>query len=192
MSGRMVGSLVAAIFGAIFVVVNSGGLPPVARIILCIAAVAVPAIVLVRAVLESRESREPQGREERAYAGPTRELGRWFWPTVAIEVVALFGGLMLLNSFTSIGWAGVAWVALVVGLHFIPFAINTKLRRFWMLTVVLSAAGAAGLILAARGSSPDVVGIVAGVISGIALLGAALYGALRSPSHEAAPAPVAS
>lgn len=93
---------------------------------------------------------------------------------MAVEVIALFGGLILINQFTSLGWASVAWVALVVGLHFIPFAINTRLRAFWVLTIVLSILGAAGIVLALTGATPAVVGFVSGVLSGFTLLGAAL------------------
>lgn len=175
MSGRMVGSLIAAVFGVVFVVVNSGGLPAALRIILIMLALAVGCLVLVRAIL----SRGGEG-----YAGPTRELGRWFWPTVAIEIVAIVGGIFLLNRFTSIGWAGVAWVALVVGLHFIPFAINTKLPLFTMLSIALSILGVAGLILAFTGAAPVVVETVAGVLSGFTLLGAAAYAVLNR--HAAA------
>ncbi|MDO5500294.1 MAG: hypothetical protein Q4F67_11525 [Propionibacteriaceae bacterium] len=168
MPGRMIGALISGIFGAVFVIVNSAALPAVARIILSMAAVAVPTIVLIQLV---------RSRSQGEAVGMAPNHGRWLWPTTAVEVVAIVGGLVLLNRFTSIGWAGVAWVALVVGLHFIPFAVNLKMPTFWVLTVALSLLGVAGLILAIQGASPGLVGLVAGVLSGIALLAAAIHSA---------------
>lgn len=171
----MTGLLIGAVFGAVFVVVNAGSPlgaveSTVLRVVACLGA----AGVLAMWVLAVRRG-GPRAR-------PTSAGGRgaMFSPKYAVvvvaEVVLLFGGLRALGA---LGWpeqGNVAWVAFVVGAHFVALA---PIWRDWSIGVtgaVLTVLGGAGLVMAGVGAVTWVP-FVSGVLSGAVLLGAALtYG----------------
>jgi hypothetical protein len=166
-----VGHLVAASFGLAFVVANSTSLPAGVRVVVCVVAAVAAAVVLAGFLRTSRG--RPAGT---AVAGFTRG----FWAVVAVEVVALFGGLAVLRTVEPA--AALGWIALVVGLHFVP------LSRLWVdgrtqllgIAVAMTVLGLVGLGLAFGTHRPTVVALVSGVGSGVVLLGWTCAAAVRT------------
>jgi hypothetical protein len=85
-------------------------------------------------------------------AAVTRPAGggfrRGYWLVVAGEVVAIAVGQALLNGPLHAAQAAVAWIALVVGAHFIGLAVVWKQSFFHWLGASILLCGAIGLVLA--------------------------------------------
>ncbi|MBB6345557.1 hypothetical protein ACWGH8_08890 [Nonomuraea muscovyensis] len=160
---RMTGLLVGAVFGAVFVVVNAQSpldtvTVTVLRVVACLAAAGVVAMWFATA------------RRERPAAGARRNMfGRGYLIIVAAEVILLFGGIRLLAAWDRPEQTNVAWVAFVVGVHFIALAPVWKEWGIAVPGVVLTLLGAAGLVLAAT-AAVAWVPLVSGVLSGVVLL----------------------
>ncbi|MBB5082636.1 hypothetical protein [Nonomuraea endophytica] len=174
----MSGLLVGAVFGAVFVVVNAqeplgGPVVTVLRVLACLAAASVVAMWFV-AVRRERPAREQAPRPSM--------FGKGYLAVVAAEVVLLFGGLRVLAALGVPAQANVAWVAFVVGVHFVALA---PVWKDWAIAVpgaVLTVLGVAGLVMAATGGLAWVP-FVSGVLSGAVLLaGSVTFGwkAIRS------------
>lgn len=165
---RMTGLLIGAMFGAVFVFVNthdplSGTAVLVLRVAAGLAAAAVLALWLAAA----------RGGREAGAAARAAMFGRGYLAVVAAEAVALFGGLRVLAALEAPEQTGVAWVALVVGAHFVVLA---PIWRSWDIAVpgvVLTLLGVAGLVLAAT-SAALWVPFLSGVLSGVVLLAGAV------------------
>lgn len=172
-----VGGLIGAAFGTVFVLVNShtpldATVGAVLRVLAVLAVAAFVALVLLT------------GKRVRAHGGadgppqPVNMFGARYRWVVLGEAVLLFGGIQVLRLFDAPDEANVAWIALVVGLHFLVLA------RVWSRPTVLvpgaglTALGIVGLVLA---SGPAVawVPFVSGVLSGITLLAGSLAVAVR-------------
>ncbi|WP_328960924.1 hypothetical protein [Streptomyces virginiae] len=67
--------------------------------------------------------------------------------------------------------ATVAWISLVVGLHFFGLAVVWRMPALRLPATAMAACGAAGLVLAACGASLAVIAAVAGIAPGALLLG---------------------
>jgi hypothetical protein len=185
MPGQRLGSLIGAVFGLIYILVNTGALPPAAR--LPLRALGLVAFLIVLLALYHRRGRaSPQGNGP-AQAG---RLGRTYWTIVAAEATALAAGLALLNGPFHTPDAGVAWVSTVVGVHFVALGAAFRQRFFHYLGAAVAVCGLAGLGLAAGGAATALVAGVSGVAPGILLLAAAWSGAHRIPG-AARPAPAA-
>lgn len=91
---------------------------------------------------------------------------RW---VVVVEFAVLFVGFQVMRLLDAPPEAGVAWVALVVGVHFLALARVWRERSVLVPGVALSALGALGLGLATT-SSAEWVPFVSGVLSGAVLL----------------------
>ncbi|AIJ24227.1 hypothetical protein AMETH_4135 [Amycolatopsis methanolica 239] len=163
-AGEAIGSLIAIVFGLVFVLVNSGGLTAPWPLVLRIAAAVVAVALFV--VLARRG--KPEGGAGTAFFDRHR-----FQLIVAAEVVALFAGLFVINGVLGHGEVGVAWIAVVVGVHFVAMGMAFRLARFVTLGVAMTVLGVAGFVLAAVGASAEVIGLVSGVLSGFALFAAA-------------------
>jgi hypothetical protein len=171
MTPQKLGSLIGAVFGLVFVVVNTAAAPTgVAR---ALRLFAVLAFVLV--LLAQRRPPRPI-----AVARPERGAGLGYWLVVAAEVIALAVGIRLLNGPLDAPDGAVAWVALVVGLHFLALGIVWKEDLFHWLGASMALCGAVGLALAFAGSSKAAVDTVGGVLPGALLLAFALWGVLSS------------
>ena len=99
---------------------------------------------------------------------------------VAAEVVALFLGVRILNGPLGLPRAGVAWVSLVVGVHFFALAVVLGRRFFYWLGGVITACGVVGLVLAVTGAGAAAIALASGVLPGAVLLGFAWWGAHRT------------
>ena len=178
MPGQRLGSLIAAVFGAVYVVVNSGPLPDPVSAALRVAAV-LGFLAVVVAIL-----RAP------SYDGPPGVgFPRAYWVVVVVEFLALFVGSRVVSGPLGHPEAGVAWVSVVVGAHFFLLAVIFRARFFHLLGATITACGLAGLALAfATPGGPDhatgaaAVAVVAGVLPGLVLLAFGAWGARRRPA----------
>lgn len=158
MNSALVARLVGACFGLAFVLVNASAVSGPWSWVLRGLGVAALVAVLVRLPRSAQPTLEPRPSAIRVY-----------WTSVVVEVVALVAGTRLLAA-AGHGEYGVAWVAVVVGVHFLPFAWAFRLPAFLPLGVALVVLGAAGAAVGLLGTGREWVAAVAGVGSGLALL----------------------
>jgi hypothetical protein len=170
----VVGSLIATVFGLIFIEANSGGLPSDWPSGIRITG-AVAAVGLLLAILRtSRLARAQIPRDNAGFADPR------YLAIVGIEAAALFGGLAVINLVLNRAALAVPWIALVVGVHFFGLARLWHLSSFLMLGVALVILGGAGFLLNALSVSPGAVNLVSGAGSGAALFIAAGVAVLKA------------
>jgi hypothetical protein len=172
--GVLVGSVVALVFGTVFVLVNSGELPRPWPGVVRGVGIAVAVVLLVQVVRLARDVPE----SEELGTAPVQD--RRYWLVVALEAVALFGGLSVVNDVLERPDVAVAWVALVVGVHFFGLAWVWRMPMYHRLGAVLTVLGLVGLGLGVAGASAALVGLVSGVGSGFALFGAVVAGLRRA------------
>ncbi|WP_051393031.1 hypothetical protein [Glycomyces arizonensis] len=115
MSGERIGSLIGAIGGLVFILVNAGGLPGAAPLVARCLGVAAFAFVVWYAVVRPR----PGAVEARP---PTRRAMRVYWICVGAMALAIPVGAAVVNNVLDAPELTVCWVVLVVGAHFLPFA----------------------------------------------------------------------
>jgi hypothetical protein len=169
MRQQFLGALIGAAFGTVFVLVNSGA-PLPAAIGWVLRAVAVLALAAV-VVLGIRAGGRPT-LEGRPMFGPNYRV------IVIGEVVLFVAGFFVLSLLDAPVQANVAWIATIVGLHFVTLASAWRKRSVLVVGVVLTALGVAGLAL--LGSAAPWVPFVSGVLSGVTLLGGSLDGLRRA------------
>ncbi len=182
MPGQRLGSLIEAVFGLIYILVNTGALPLAARLPLRALGLVVFLIVLL-ALYRRRGRGSTQGNgPAQALAGP--ELpGRSSprrpppWPRA----------WRCSTARCTPPDAGVAWVSTVVGVHFVALGAAFRQRFFHYLGAAVAVCGLAGLGLAAGGAATALVAGVSGVVPGVLLLAAAWSGRTGCPRQRAQP-----
>ncbi|MER6250164.1 hypothetical protein ABT224_02025 [Streptomyces sp. NPDC001584] len=182
MTSHQTSRLIGAIFGLVFVVANAGALPTTAAVTLRLLAIA-SFIWLFIALRRARTSPAGGvGGEARPGAAPRmpRMFGRGYVLVVAAEVAAALAGILVINLVLHVPHATVAWISLVVGLHFFGLAVVWRMPALRLLAAAMAACGAAGLVLAACGASLAVIATVAGIAPGALLLGSVRW-SLRTP-----------
>jgi hypothetical protein len=166
-----IGHVIGGSFGVAFVLANVWSLPPAPAALLRVLAIAAFAVVVVAFYGTARELRS---------AGRTHPVGftRFYWLVVAVEVIALLGGLAILRQFEPA--AALGWTALVVGVHFFPLARLWPEGRAQLRAIAASmtALGVLGLVLAFTVHDAALVAAVSGVGSGAVLLGWSLRQAI--------------
>ena len=170
---RRLGITIGTAFGLVFVLVNAGALDAPWPLLLRVAGVVT--FVGVQVALRSA-ARRPASVTEGGAAGFTRG----YWAVVAVEVVALIAGVQVLARAFDAPEAGVAWVALVVGVHFHALAVVWRTASLHVLGAAMSVCGLIGLALALLGSSEAAVATVGGVVPGFVLLGGGAWAAAES------------
>jgi hypothetical protein len=173
--GQWIGSLVGAAFGLIYLEVNAAPLPTGAA--RAVRLLGVAAFVGVAVVLGRNWPRDGDEPGDASDDGAEPLFGRRYWFVVLVEVVALMVGLRLLDGPLGMPEAGVAWVSLVVGAHFVPLSVLFRAPLFLWLGVAIAACGVAGLVLAATGASDAAIAVVSGLVPGVLLLGWSAVGA---------------
>ncbi|MDQ3158097.1 MAG: hypothetical protein M3Q98_15495 [Actinomycetota bacterium] len=168
--------MIGGSFGMAFIIANSMPMPTGIRVVFVAAAVAVMALTLIafgRAASDGSLA-QPDRTGER--------FDRQYWIILAIEVVALFGGMAVLNQWQPTAIVG--WIAFVVGLHFFWLARlwSSGAREISLVAIGLTVLGAAGLTIAFTTGSLDAVALISGVGSGVVLLASSLTGAVNSLS----------
>lgn len=166
MSGEVVGAVIGATAGLVFILVNSGSMPgalaPAVRILGGIAFLAILASLFMRSKGSRGRPMTPDPRARRVY-----------WRSVAVEAILIPVGA---SAFTRLSHPElvVPWVALVVGAHFLPFARAFQVAGFrplaWCLIGLAVIGGCLALTAGAAAGAA-----VAGVLSGVALLAFAVY-----------------
>ncbi|MBV2363825.1 hypothetical protein ACFPZ0_20100 [Streptomonospora nanhaiensis] len=176
---RFTGILIGSSFGTVFVLVNAHApLPAAAGAALRVLALACLAATVVLGVLAARAA-PPATAPGRAM------FGRGYAAVVAAEALLLFGGFPVLRALGAPAEANVAWVALVVGLHFVALMAVWRERGIAVPGAVLTALGAAGFALLATPAAAWTP-FVSGVLSGATLLACGLYVVLAARRTAAA------
>jgi hypothetical protein len=161
--------MIAAIAGLVFIFVNGAALP--GGIAAAVRGLGVVAFIVMMTLVVLR-----RGGEQRAAPVPDQRAWRTYWSLVILEVILLPIGSVTL---TRLGHPelGVAWVALIVGVHFLPFAKAFDVPDFRQLAWTMIVLAPIGGVLAVAVSAASGA-VVAGVLSGVALFAFALrYGA---------------
>ena len=168
--GQRLGSFIGGVFGLIYVEVNAGVLAaPAAAAVRIAGAVAFAGLLALLAV--RRGSGAPATAAARGGFGPR------YWLVVAAEVAAIVAGSALLNGPFDRPRAVVAWVSVVVGVHFAALAVVWRVSLFRWLGAAIALAGVASLAAAGFGASSAVIATVGGVLPGALLLAAGYRGA---------------
>lgn len=163
MRTRPIGSIIGAIGGVVFVLVNAGAVPAslVWRITAAVAFAAIGWFVVLRG-------------PEIGQAPPSHPAMRTYWTSVAALVVAIPVGAAVISNVLNKPNAVLVWVVFVVGVHFLPFSRAFGLPVFGWLSVslILVAAGSAVPALAynsavAAGWSGVVAGFVLPFFAGV-------------------------
>jgi hypothetical protein len=162
--GAASGSLIGTGFGLVFIEANSGHLPTVAALTVRIGG-AVIAVALVMLIAVAGRPL-PAGAPEEVRTGFT---DRRYLSIVTLEVAALVAGLAVINQVLHRGEAAVAWVALVVGIHFFALAHAWRLPGFHALGAVMTLLGITGFVTDASGGTAALITLVSGIGSGLAL-----------------------
>lgn len=194
---RFAGFFVGSVFGLAFVLVNSGPpLPPTVSFTLRSLAVVVAVAIVALAVLAMRKGSRGNPEETQISTGDSGEqpatprFGAFFGVVTLIEFALIIGGAITIGNLPAVpDQAGVAWVALIVGLHFFPLAWAWRQREILVLAGYTTALGATGLVMALSGR-PDWVPLVSGVVTGAGMLLGSLA-ALILIHREAAARPAA-
>jgi len=166
--------VIGASFGLVFVLVNSSPLAPLARGVVCALAGTAFAVVLAAFARTVAAERRSETRD------PVVGFDRRYWLVVTVEVVALFGGLAVLARVEPA--AALGWIALVVGVHFVPLSRlwAPGRRQILLIGVAITVLGVAGLVLALATHRESLVALVSGLGSGAVLLGSTLTSALST------------
>jgi hypothetical protein len=168
--------LIGAVFGLVYLEANAGSLPAPAALALRLAGAAAFA-GLVSLLIITRGADRP-GTEHPGAGG----FGRGYWLIVAAEGAAIVGGSALLTGLLDLPGRGVvAWVSVVVGVHFVALGAIWRTRLFHVLGAAIATSGIAGLIAASEAASGTIVATFGAVVPGALLLAFAYWGVLNSP-----------
>ena len=159
-------SVVAITFGTVFVLVNSGGVPAPWPLVIRVIGLLVAALLVAGLVLTVRKGSTVTP------APASGSVDHRYWLIVALEAGALFGGLAVINGVLHATAVSVAWVALVVGVHFFGLARIWRMPPYYWLGAAMVILSLAGFLIYALGGSAAMVALVAGVGSGAALYAA--------------------
>lgn len=165
-------SLIGAVFGLVYILVNAGKLPDTPAITLRILGI----LVFVAVYLAIRHL----PADEVDDAAPTSRFDRRYWAVVAAEFVAGLAGIAIIAGPLHHEEASVAWISLVVGLHFIELARLWHQPRLTLLGGAIAGCGLVGLILAFGDAGDESVALAGGILPGAILLGASWWTADRT------------
>lgn len=188
MPGRYIGSFIAAVFGLVYVEVNAGDLPPPAAWAVRVLGVLGLVVVAGLAVAARGRPDRTAGGRPPGDGGPA-PFGRGYWAIVAVEFALIVAGARVLAGPLGRPDLGVAWVSLVVGLHFFALARHFGMAFFNAVGLVITACAAVGLVVGLATGAAAVVALVSGVVPGFVLLAAAGWGVGGDRRGSPAPSP---
>lgn len=172
-SREMTGGLIGTIFGLAFIEANSAQLPHAWQAVARVGG-AVLAAILISGILRARRmARSQPAPQPQPVPADRAGFGRGYWMVVAAEVIALVAGLIVIGDVMGAHSLTVAWIAIVVGVHFFGLGVIWKAAMFHALGAAMTAFGAAGCVAYAAGAPAWVVALVSGIASGLALYAAA-------------------
>ncbi|MDN5893840.1 MAG: hypothetical protein L0H93_07400 [Nocardioides sp.] len=163
MNGRQMGGFIGAVGGLSFVLANAGALPGV--LVLRVAGVAAFVALLAMLIL-----RPPPAPPE-----PSPGAIRVYWACVAGEIAALPLGAAGFRALDQTDLVP-AWVVLVVGVHFVPFASAFRLPMFRWLGITM-------ILVALSGMAVTLAGVDEGARAAAAAAGVVLFGAVYAGSR---------
>ena len=164
--GALLGALVMAGFGIGWTAWGAGVLGRGAATALQIAGLGVGLLLIIAAVRRLRQS--PPG------SGISMVGTRSYWTLVAAEAVAIAAGLAILGAMGASRYSA-AWVATVVGVHFLAFG-RLFWRGFLLVGASLLAGSALALGLGLAGAGDSVVVAVAALAAAAVLFVTAAFG----------------
>jgi hypothetical protein len=193
MPRQNLGILIGSGFGLIYVLVNAGPLPAGPAWSLRVAA-ALAFLAIVVIALRSPDAGSAAEQSGLTPAGQPRRasFGFYYRIVVAAEVIIGVAGLRVINGPLHSSQIAVAWVSLVVGVHFVALAFVWRQPVFHLLGATVAGCGLLGFALALLlGSGADRVpiAVVSGVLPGAVLLAGGwlgLAGYRRVPADRAA------
>lgn len=169
--GQRIGSMIGAIGGLVFVLVNAGPLGTALSLVLRVLGGLVFVATVWFAVIRSRTVDS---------GPPPRSAMREYAISVVAELVAIVVGAQILVRVLHRPELSLVWVVFVVGVHFIPFSRAFGLARFAVLGVALMVMALIGgliTVLVTPLGSPWT-----GVVAGLVLLGFAIGAAALRPA----------
>jgi hypothetical protein len=156
--GSLVGVMIAGLAGLAWTEWGASGLPGTISLVVRIVGVVLGVSIVLRAVV-LRRSAVPSER--------SMFTTRGYLLVVALEIVAFFGGGVLLN-LTGQGAYVIAWYSVVLGCHFLAFG-RLFFARFYWLGAVQIIAGVAGAVVGLAGGGRGGVEAVAGLLTAASL-----------------------
>lgn len=123
-SRQATGAVIGAVFGLVFVEANSAQLPGTWQTVARVGG-AVVFVMLLAGIGRARRACEAVRP-----ASGTAAFSRDYWLIVAAEAAALVAGLVIINAVFGAHELTVAWIALVVGVHFSRSACYGKQACF--------------------------------------------------------------
>ncbi len=175
--GHRLGSFIGGVFGLIYVEVNAGDLGGLAATLLRIAGVMAFGGLLALLAVE-RDLGTP------VTSAASGGFGSRYFLVVAAEVAAIPAGSALLNGLFHRPDAVVAWVSVVVGVHFIVLAAVWRMSLFRLLGAAIALCGLAGMTAAGFDEFSAAIATVGGIMPGALLLAAGYLGAGAIPNKE--------
>ena len=164
----LTGCAVAAGFGTAWALFGASGLPTAARGPVRMLGIVAGVVIIGRSVRLRRT----------APPAPTSTFRSPAYRTVvALEVAAIAGGLAALSA-TGHGEYVAAWVATVVGMHFLAFG-RLIARLYYSLGTVVTVGGLAGALVGISGGGTASVQATSGLIAATALFTASGWRAFR-------------
>ncbi|ROO89185.1 hypothetical protein EDD29_6872 [Actinocorallia herbida] len=177
MTPDRIGVLVGAVFGLVWVEVNAGAAGAPVDLVLRIGG-AVVFLAVLGGLWRARKTPAPDEAGRPGF-GPGYRL------VLAVELAAFLGGNALLNGPLDLPDAVPAWIAFVVGAHFVALARVWREPSIGWVGGAAAVLGAVGVAMAAAGASGDAVALTSGVGTGIVLLGGCGWTVLRVPARAA-------
>jgi len=174
--GVLTGCIIAAAFGTAWAGWGATGLPAAARGAVQAAGSVAGVIIIGRAVRLRRTAPEPATSMFRS---------RQFWLVVAAEAAAIAAGLIVL-AVAGVREYAAAWVAVVVGVHFLAFGRFIS-AFYYPLGALVTAGGIAGIVVGVAGGSAGAVEATAGLTAAACLLSASAARVFHVPGPAAAP-----
>jgi len=168
---QSLGTIIGAVFGAVFIFANAGDPLPFA-VVMALRVLAVVGLIVAIASAVTARRRADAGADTDAPRPPM--FGGKYWLIVVIEFAAIFGGAALLRALDAPVHTTIAWVAFVVGVHFIPLAKVWREASILIPAYGLTVLGAVGFAVAFT-SAEAWTPIISGVGSGVLFLSGCVF-----------------
>jgi hypothetical protein len=163
---------ITGVFGFIYVMANAAYLS--STLAFAVRTVAVLAVVGLIVASPRPDRPDPPGTG----------FSRSYWIIVTGEIVIGLAGLLVINGVFGAHDASIAWISLVVGLHFFGFYVIWGFRIMVWVGAAITLCGVAGLVAAGIDLSAAAIAVTAGVVPGVVLLAAGWWSALhRTPNR---------
>lgn len=165
------GSAVAALFGVAWVQWGAAGVSGAASVALRVAGVLIGLGILIESVrlwrLAPDASRPAPSAPQRRGSRSTLSAAASYVVVAALEIAACGGGTSLLTATGHPEYV-IAWIATVVGLHFVAFG-RLFFTGFYWLGAALIVAGVAGATVGIVGGGSGGIKVTSGLIAGLSL-----------------------